>query len=73
MEEILKILRDLILPVALVALSIYVAPMVSNVDFLNTDFVQRMPLGLLAIALLLSWKFGRQSCSYFSEKGFLSV
>ena len=64
MQELSKILRDLLLPVALLIIIFILKPYVENNNAIETSYLQSLPLILLGIALILSWKFNRQQCFY---------
>jgi len=64
MQEFSKILRDLIVPVALLAIVFILKPYVVNNHTIENSYLQSLPLILLGIAIILSWKFNRQQCFY---------
>lgn len=64
MQELIKILRDLLAPVVLLISVFILKPYVANNEMIQSSHLQTLPLILLGIAIILSWKFNRQQCFY---------
>ena len=62
MQELAKISRDLIVPVVLLAMVFILKPYTENIDAIQTSYLQTLPLALLGIALIFSWKFNLSQC-----------
>ena len=71
MQELIKIFRDLIAPVALLICVFIIKPYAADNVAIQTSYLQYLPLILLGIAIILSWKFNRQQCFYLLSMIFL--
>ena len=62
MQALIKFSRDIFTPIILLVLVFILEPYTENIDAIQTSYLQTLPLVLLGIALIFSWKFNLSQC-----------
>lgn len=65
-QSVKNILIDLITPICLILLAVFIRPLLPSLDIAQTSVFAFFPFVLLSISLLISWKFNQLDSFYLS-------